>query len=196
MSLSGADLPRDEELVRLIQSRDQEGMRRLLEACGERVKGLLVRKFGKGRATAVEDAMSVATWSIWQHIDRYDPAKGSLAGWFLTASRNALIGFLRAEKVRPLITLAGAAELEDLAVRNGRPEPLSVQAVRRAEDLVDCLSKLQARQQDILMADLHEGCSADASVLAKRWNTTPNAIRVCRHKAHQKLRDMLKRRGW
>ena len=48
MSLSGADLARDEELARLIQSRDEEGMRQLLEAYGERVKGLLVRKFRQG----------------------------------------------------------------------------------------------------------------------------------------------------
>jgi RNA polymerase sigma factor (sigma-70 family) len=183
----------DEQIVQLIQSRSEEGLRRLLQVHGDWVKGALMEKFGRDREIQTEEAISDAALGIWDHISGFDPARGSLSGWLLIASRNALVSALRIEMVRPLLRLTGQDELECLAVRNGHPGPRSACRVKILDDLKICIARLSPMQQDIILSDLSGESSTDSAELARRWQTTANSIRVSRHKAHKRLEKMLEK---
>jgi RNA polymerase sigma factor (sigma-70 family) len=60
---------------------------------------------------AAEDLVHDAFVAVWQKIDRFDPARGSLRSWIVTIVRNRAIDRLRAKRPRVEIGVADERSL-------------------------------------------------------------------------------------
>ena len=61
-----------------------------------------------GDRSAAEDIVHDSFVAIWQRMDRFDPARGSLRAWLLTIVRNRAVDRLRG--TRPTMTVGDADE--------------------------------------------------------------------------------------
>ena len=94
-----------------------------------------------------EDLVHDTFVAIWQKIDRFDPARGSLRSWILTIVRNRAIDRLRG--TRPSIEIGDAEERSML--RSG-PNPTWDDALARlgAGQLRTALDELPAEQRQAI----------------------------------------------
>jgi len=94
-----------------------------------------------------EDLVHDTFVAIWQKIDRFDPARGSLRSWILTIVRNRAIDRLRG--TRPSIEIGQADERSML--RSG-PNPTWDDALARlgADQLRSALDELPAEQRQAI----------------------------------------------
>ena len=94
-----------------------------------------------------EDLVHDAFVAIWQKIDRFDPARGSLRSWIVTIVRNRAIDRLRG--TRPSIEIGEADERSML--RSG-PNPTWESAMARlgAVQLRAALDELPAEQRQAI----------------------------------------------
>ncbi len=74
---------------------DETSLRAAYEAHGSLVYSFCRRTIGEERAKDVTQEVFV---SAWRARHRFDPAKGSLAGWLVGIAKNRLIDNVRAEK--------------------------------------------------------------------------------------------------
>ena len=73
----------DEALALAIMDGDQAALRRVLELYGGKVSGWLKKHFGDVlQPPELDEAFNQAAFNVWRFADRFDPAKGSLGGWF------------------------------------------------------------------------------------------------------------------
>jgi RNA polymerase sigma-70 factor, ECF subfamily len=83
----------DWSLLARIGQRDEEA----LSALYDRYSGLVYSEAKRilRDAGAAEEILQDLFYQVWRTSDRFDPAKGSLAGWLLVAARNRAISKLR-----------------------------------------------------------------------------------------------------
>ena len=94
-----------------------------------------------------EDLVHDAFVAIWQKIDRFDPARGSLRSWIVTIVRNRAIDRLRG--TRPSIEI-GEADERSLLRSGPNPTWDDVLAQLRAEQLRTALDGLPAEQRQAI----------------------------------------------
>ena len=94
-----------------------------------------------------EDLVHDTFVAIWQKIDRFDPARGSLRSWILTIVRNRAIDRLRG--TRPSIEIGQADERSMLT---SGPNPTWDDALARlgADQLRSALDELPAEQRQAI----------------------------------------------
>src|SRR4029077_13310100 len=94
-----------------------------------------------------EDLVHDAFVAIWQKIDRFDPARGSLRPWIVTVVRNRAIDRLRG--TRPSIEIG---EADDRSLLRSGPNPTwdDVLAQLGAEQLRTALDGLPAEQRQAI----------------------------------------------
>lgn len=172
-------------------------MRELLRQHGGRVRFGLLRKFGRQRESEVEDAISEATFKVWNTIDDFDASRCGVGAWFYLIARNALITSLRVRAADPLIRVVESARLDQVVAVAAQPatDGSVADKERLLDDLDACIQGLGKMQRDIVLSDLEAGVPVEAKVLAERWGTTPNNIWVSRNHAHAGLRKCLRRKG-
>ncbi len=76
------------ESVRRLRASDVDGVRRLLDLYGRRVRGLFGRQLGVD-ARRVEDVVALATGALFRHANRLN-LEVNLAGYFYVIARNPL----------------------------------------------------------------------------------------------------------
>jgi RNA polymerase sigma-70 factor, ECF subfamily len=83
----------DWSLLARIGQRDEEA----LSALYDRYSGLVYSEAKRilRDAGAAEEILQDLFYQVWRTSERFDPAKGSLAGWLLVAARNRAISKLR-----------------------------------------------------------------------------------------------------
>ena len=81
-----------------IRARDESALEALYRATSGRVFGLALRIL-RDRALAEEAALDVYT-QVWRECDRFDPDKGSVAGWLWTLARTRAIDVRRSRERR------------------------------------------------------------------------------------------------
>ena len=182
----------DADIIRLVEQRDETGLRLLLATHGDRTRSVLKRKLGAHLSdTEIDDALSVATFSTWSAIQRYDPAKGPLRAWFCAIAHNAGRAILRDRQRRAWETVGDRADrLADMAEQSISPPKAFLDTLRL------CIRKLPRMQRRIIEADLESGDVADAGELAKSLGTTKNSVYVSRNSARKSLRRALLERGY
>jgi RNA polymerase sigma-70 factor, ECF subfamily len=90
---AASDTSTDWSLLARIGQKDQDA----LSALYDRYSGLVFSEAKRilRDTGAAEEILQDLFYQVWRTSDRFDPAKGSLAGWLLVAARNRAISKLR-----------------------------------------------------------------------------------------------------
>ncbi len=180
----------DSEIALMMALRDEEGLRRLLERYGGRMKAYLQKYFSDVlQQGELDEAFSIATFNIWRFAERYDENKGTLPSWCIRIAQRAAQSIIRRETKYRSKNLeydatydpAGDAS-EDATVTDSLPDNPRIQVLPKAIDALPSLQKI------IIKADLAANGVADAARLAEIHSTTINSIYVSRNKARETLR--------
>jgi RNA polymerase sigma-70 factor (ECF subfamily) len=101
-----------------------------------------------GRPAMAEDAVQEAFLSLWRARSRYDPARGSVRAWVLSAVRNRALDALRRERAK-----AGKDVYDDKSADLvPAPERTELQAERREQGqrISDALDSLPSEQRQVI----------------------------------------------
>lgn len=105
----------DSELAVAMAAGSQDALALLYDRYSGLAYGIALRVLGDpGRA---EDAVQEAFLNVWNRAGAFDPARGSLRSWLLTAVRNRSIDYLRGrgaherreQDLEPVIAMVGAS---------------------------------------------------------------------------------------
>ena len=137
----------DQDIIALLQSRDEAGMRELLVRFGPLIKYIIAPILPNPQDA--EDCLSEITMQVWNQIDRFDPQRGSLKSWLTAITRNHALNFKRNIKNHQNTT-----ELtEDMPSQESLPEE---QALRR-------------ERQDALIKALHGLPKKDEALFYRKY---------------------------
>lgn len=151
--LTDSDQPMDDTLLaERIRSGDQEALGKLYDRYAPYAMGLALRVVRD--RFAAEDVVHDAFVAIWQRIDRFDPARGSLRAWLLTVVRNRAIDRVRG--ARPTMDVDAADEQSLL--RTG-PNPTWELALARisAAEVRGVLDRLPPEQREAIELAYFDG---------------------------------------
>ncbi len=104
----------DSELAVAIAAGSQDALAQLYDRYSGLAYGIALRVLGDpGRA---EDAVQEAFLNVWNRAAAFDPERGSLRSWLLTAVRNRSIDYLRGrgaherreQDLEPVVSMVGA----------------------------------------------------------------------------------------
>lgn len=101
-----------------------------------------------GRPAMAEDAVQEAFLSLWRSKDRYDPVRGSVRAWVLSAVRNRALDAVRRERAK-----AGRDVRDDESVdRVPALERTDLEAERREQGqlISDALNSLPSEQRQVI----------------------------------------------
>jgi RNA polymerase sigma-70 factor, ECF subfamily len=135
----------DLDLVRRIRSGDRAALGELYDRYASQALAVAVRVL-EDRGTA-EDVVHDVFVTVWQRIDRFDDARGSLRAWLLTAVRNRAIDSLRRRRATDDI-----ADIEALGRLRTTPNPVWEEAVRSLdrETLATAIAQLPDEQRQAI----------------------------------------------
>jgi RNA polymerase sigma-70 factor (ECF subfamily) len=139
---NSAQPPDDQLLAERLRSGDREALGMLYDRYASVAMAVAVRVV-TDRELA-EDLVHDAYVAVWQKIDRFDPARGSLRSWLLTIVRNRAIDRLRG--TRPSIEL-GEADEHSLLRTGANPTWEAALQRRSAAELRDALARLPDEQR-------------------------------------------------
>ncbi|TAN32413.1 sigma-70 family RNA polymerase sigma factor [bacterium] len=114
MGTGPADGVADHELITALAAGSQDALAALYDRYSRLAYGIAMRILGDpGRA---EDAVQEAFLNVWNGAGSFDPQRGSLRAWLLTAVRNRSIDYLRGRgaherrelELQPAMAAAGA----------------------------------------------------------------------------------------
>lgn len=85
----------EQQIVILLQQRNQQGVSALYDKYASVVYGLIYRIIG--RKDFAENALQDTFLKVWQNIETYDVSKGRFLSWILKIARNAAIDVKRSK---------------------------------------------------------------------------------------------------
>lgn len=86
---------REEELIRLLQNRPEDGMAAAMECYGDKVRWMVSHILGADRKEDIEECVSDVFVKVWQETAAYDREKGNLLSWIYGIARHTAIDRLR-----------------------------------------------------------------------------------------------------
>lgn len=181
----------DSDIVLMMATGDQGGLRLLLERYGGRIKAFLVKFYRSNlQEGELDEAFNVAIFNVWRFADRYDESKGSLPSWCIRIAQRAAQSIIRRESSYRSKNFeydltydpAGDPHDEDAVARADRSDDPRIAALHKA------IEALPSLQKAIIQADLAADGLADAGRLAEIHGTSKNSIYVSRSKARETLK--------
>jgi RNA polymerase sigma-70 factor (ECF subfamily) len=147
----------DVELIGRIQARDQEALGILYDQLAPLVHAVILRILGD--RTEAEEVLGETFWQVWNSAERYDPSRGTVAGWILAMARSRALDSLRARRRRE----AGVASYEEKnamlpALPALMPETVALQG-ERARAVAAALKVLSDEQRLPIELAYYEGLS-------------------------------------
>lgn len=144
---------------------DRAAFATLYQASSARLFGVILR-INPDRAQA-EDILQDVFVTIWRVAQSFDAARSQPMTWLTSIARNRAIDSRRRHKtaVQTVSSFAACGEHEedvDLldGVPSGEPGPLELlQQAAQARDLVHCIEKLSAEQQQCMALAYYQGLS-------------------------------------
>ncbi len=136
-----------------------------------------------GDRAEAEDALQAALTRLWTEAARFDPAKGSVGGWFRRIVVNQCLDRRRRLKVVAPIEAAAT-------VPSDLPDPFaSAEANARARRVDAAMAQLNPRQRAAIM--LFHGEGASMAEVATTLDTTPKAVEGLLARARSELSRLL-----
>jgi RNA polymerase sigma-70 factor (ECF subfamily) len=136
----------DEDLMQLVRDGEARAFEVVFDRHGGASFSLAYRMCGR-RAIA-EDVVQEAFLSLWRSGARYDPTRGSVRSWVLSAVHNRAIDALRRGVVRD----RHSVDDEEAVERAAASESTEAEVVRRdeARTLRDALGELPSDQRHVI----------------------------------------------
>jgi RNA polymerase sigma factor (sigma-70 family) len=174
-----------------ILQRIATGDKSAVDDCLNRYGGLIwsLAKRWLGNVPDAEDATQEIFVELWQQASKFDPSVAAESTFVAMVARRRLIDRMRKESRRP-VTEEFVAEPMDDSSDEG------VTAADWADDIVRvkrCLSRLSAKQQQILRLVVHDGASH--SIISDRLAMPLGTVKSYARRGLIQLRDCMKLHG-
>lgn len=174
-----------------ILQRIATGDKSAVDDCLNRYGGLIwsLAKRWLGNVPDAEDATQEIFVELWQQASKFDPSVAAESTFVAMVARRRLIDRMRKESRRP-VTEEFVAEPMDDSSNEGDA------AAEWADDLVKvkrCLSRLSAKQQEILRLVVHQGASH--SIISDRLSMPLGTVKSYARRGLIQLRDCMKLHG-
>lgn len=175
----------DPERDRACIERMCAGDTRALEELYDRYSGLLYSLITRvtGSAADAEDVLQEVWVQVWKKAPSYDPARGNVGAWLVTAARSRAIDRLRSRASRARAETASGAEplpaVPDASMDAGRSQ---LQASVGA-----ALAALDTQHRQVLELAFFEGLSH--SEIADRLSAPLGTVKSWTRQALQRLRE-------
>ena len=174
------------ETVGFLRQKDPRGIELLSEFYGWNAKKMLAARFHLSlNQLELDAAYNGALFKAWNYGHSVDETQ-NLRAWFFRICINEAINLCKRSAKPCSHDFSQMTSPTDDSGVNQSSEKCSLVASMRAA--VEQLPPLQKR---ILIADMQNSGEANASILAKRFGTSANSIRVSRSKAKHRLRNQL-----
>ena len=176
--------PADSELVARAAAGDERAVGLLYDRYGTVLYAVAFRVLGE-RADAEEVVLEAFT-QAWRDAPRFEPGRGSVAGWLTTIARSRALDLVRARTRRSRITAAAAAGAP--AAPPGPDSALDHEERRR--EVRRALDALSPTQRQAIELAYFEGLSQ--SEIAERLQEPLGTIKTRVRLGMQKLRECLR----
>lgn len=132
---------------------------------------------------AAEDVVQVALTRLWTMAARFDPARGSVEGWFRRIVVNLCL-----DRRRSLRLVQPLSDAETIA--SSAPDPFEAAAANDRRRRIDrAMAGLAPRQRAALM--LFHGDGLTMAEIAETMETSPKAIEGLLGRARMELRKLI-----
>ncbi|MFN8684752.1 MAG: RNA polymerase sigma factor [Acidobacteriota bacterium] len=179
--IQGVGLDSDEHLLSRIRCREGEALLLVYRRYRLRVFALILRIL-KDRPLA-EEVLQDVFQRLWDHHEKFDPAKGQLLAWLLTVARNISLDHKRKESRRAAhhVYRDEVHQLDPLPAMNPSLDPATTQSLRQL------LETLPVEQKTVLELSYYEGLTHPelAEQLGESVGTIKTRIRLGMQKLKQ-----------
>ncbi len=168
-----------------LMARVQDGDRTAFAALVGALQGPGLRLADRtlGDRAAAEDIVQVALTRLWTLAERYDPARGSVEGWFRRIVVNLALD--RRRSLKPVAPIEAAA-----TVASADPDPFEAAVANDRRSRLDAaMARLAPRQRAALA--LFHGDGLSMAEIAELLETTPKAVEGLLGRARIELRTMI-----
>ena len=136
-----------------------------------------------GLPEEMEECMDDVFMDVWEHIERFDAAKGSFKNWIVSIARFRSIDYLRRYSRTCMEEDVSNYENESELARNDRIDTLEQEISAETEKL---LEGLKEEERQILLRYYAE--EEDVDVLAEEYGVSDSAIYSKVSRAKKKVR--------
>jgi len=183
-SVAPPSSPADLELVARVAAGDESAIGILYDRYGAVLYAVAFRVLGE-RADA-EEVVLEALAQAWRDAARFEPGRGSVAGWLATIARSRALDVVRARNRRSRLAAAAAAAAPDAL-----PGPESaLDHEERRREVRRALDALSPAQRQAIELAYFEGLSQ--SEIAERLHEPLGTIKTRVRLGMQKLRECLR----
>lgn len=188
---SSPPTPADRDLVAAAAGGDERAIASLYDRYGGVMYAVAYRIVGQ-RADA-EEVVIEAFAQVWREATRFDPTRGSVAGWLTMIARSRALDVVRARARRERITAAAAADRPGVSpgMSDRRPDALgALDDAERRDRIGEALATLSPPQRQAIELAYFEGLSQ--SEIAARLQEPLGTIKTRVRLGMQKLRESLR----
>jgi RNA polymerase sigma-70 factor (ECF subfamily) len=183
--------PADRELIAQAAAGDERAIGQLYDRYATVLYTVAYRITGQ-RADA-EEIVIESFAQAWREAGRFEPGRGSVAGWLTMIARSRALDLVRARARRERIIESAAAERPDapLAMGSWRGDPAdALERTERRRRIQAALEELSPPQRQAIELAFFEGLSQ--SEIAERLNEPLGTIKTRVRLGMQKLRAALR----
>ena len=190
--------PPDRDLVARAADGDEQAIAALYDRYGTVLYAVAYRVVGQ-RADA-EDVVVEALAQAWREATRFEPSRGSVAGWLTMIARSRALDVVRARVRRDRITATAAADQPQSspAMGDSRADPAdSYDHAERRGQVQQALQTLSPPQRQAIELAYFEGLSQSeiAARLQEPLGTIKTRVRLGMQKLRETLRPFFFERG-
>lgn len=165
---------------------DASALARVYELTAPKLNALVLHMLRN--QAAADEVLQDVYLTLWRRGATFDPARASPITWLVTIARNKAIDHLRAEAARGLPT----SPIDENAVPDPSPSfPERLQRQQERRRLLDCIARLEARQQAAIRAAFFGGLTYEA--FAARENLPLGTVKSSIRRGLLRLRACLDR---
>ena len=166
--------------VEKLKRRNEKALEYVIREYGGYVKAAVNHNLA-GLPEEMEECMDDVFLDVWEHIERFDAAKGSFRNWIISIARFRWIDYLR--RYSRTCMEEDVSNYESKLARNDRIDTLEQEISTETEKL---LEGLKEEERQILLRYYAE--EDDVDVLAKEYGVSSSTIYSKVSRAKKKVR--------